>query len=75
MRREADRDRDAQRRQEIVRYFTEHGGTKTARHFGIDRSRVYQIVNHMLQPDGYYKRTQAHKLKNYIAKRKDGVQA
>lgn len=38
----------ARRRQEIVRYFGEHGGTATAKHYGLNRSRVYQIVNKML---------------------------
>jgi hypothetical protein len=36
------------RRQEIVRYFSEHGATKTAKHYGIARCRVYQIINQML---------------------------
>lgn len=59
----------AERRRAIVEYFRAHGGTRTAEHFGIHRTRVYQIVNHMLRGVGYYSDLQAYKRKNYVAKR------
>ena len=39
----------AKRWQAISAYFNEHGAVETAKHFGITRIRVYQIVHKLRQ--------------------------